>query len=81
MGSPRSSSGSGTRVSLALGISGGAAFSAGAAFALYIWIYLQDATSWHTSLVLAGVFELIVAVLSALWFNAPAGGPPWRRPL
>ncbi|MGD0705279.1 MAG: MFS transporter [Trebonia sp.] len=62
-------------VSLALGLSGGAAFSAGAAFALYIWIYLQNATSWHTSLVLAGVFELIVAAITALWFRTPADAP------
>jgi len=64
-----------SRVTLALGISGGAAFSAGAAFALYIWIYLQNATSWHTSLVLAGVFELIVAVVTAVWFRIPANAP------
>jgi MFS transporter, ACS family, D-galactonate transporter len=62
-------------VTLALGVSGGAAFSAGAAFALYIWIYLQNATSWHTSLVLAGVFELIVAAGTALWFRTPADAP------
>lgn len=63
------------QVTLALGISGGAAFSAGAAFALYIWIYLQNATSWHTSLVLAGVLELIVAAVTLLWFRTPAGAP------
>lgn len=62
-------------VSLALGLSGGAAFSAGAAFALYIWIYLQNATSWHTSLVLAGVFELLIAAVTALWFRTPADTP------
>ena len=64
-----------SQVTLALGLSGGAAFSAGAAFALYIWIYLQDATSWHISLILAGVFELIVAVATALWFRTPANAP------
>jgi nitrate/nitrite transporter NarK len=42
---------------------------------LYIWIYLQNATSWHTSLVLAGVFELIVAAVTALWFRVPADAP------
>src|SRR5271155_5503628 len=40
-------------VTLALGMFGGAAFSAGVAFALYVWVYVQRATSWHTSLVLA----------------------------
>ena len=49
-------------VTLALGVTGGAAFSAGAAFALYIWLYVQRAIGWHASLVLAGVFELLVAV-------------------
>ena len=49
-------------VTFALGVTGGAAFSAGAAFALYVWLYLQRAIGWHASLVLAGVFELLVAV-------------------
>ncbi len=62
----------GTELTLALGIAGGAAFSAGAAFALYVWIYLQRATSWHTSLVLAGVFELVVAGLTVAFFRTPA---------
>lgn len=63
------------QVTLALGIFGGAAFSAGAAFALYVWIYLQNATSWHTSLVLAGVFALVVAGATQLWFQTPRGLP------
>jgi len=63
------------QVTLALGISGGAAFSAGAAFALYVWIYLQRATNWHTSLILAGVFELVVAAATLLWFRTPADAP------
>ncbi|WP_431876964.1 MFS transporter [Amycolatopsis sacchari] len=62
-------------VTLALGLSGGAAFSAGAAFALYVWIYLQHATGWHLSLVIAGVFELLVALATAIWFHTPAGLP------
>lgn len=63
------------QVTLALGISGGGAFSAGAAFALFVWIYLQRATSWHTSLLLAGVFELVVAVAMQLWFRTPQDAP------
>src|ERR1017187_5042633 len=47
-------------VTFALGITGGDAFSAGAPFALYVWLYVQRATSWPTSLILAGVFELLV---------------------
>ena len=63
----------GREVTLALGISGGAVFSAGAAVALYVWIYVQRATSWHTSLVLAGVFELAVALATFAIFDIPAG--------
>jgi MFS transporter, ACS family, D-galactonate transporter len=62
-------------VTLALGITGGAAFSAGAAFALYIWVYVQQATSWHTSLILAGVFELLVMVVTLVTFYVPDGNP------
>jgi ACS family D-galactonate transporter-like MFS transporter len=60
-------------VTLALGMFGGAAFSAGVAFALYVWIYVQRATSWHTSLVLAGVFELIVMLGTIAGFRVPPG--------
>src|ERR1700689_3007041 len=45
-------------VTLALGVTGGAAFSAGAAVALYVWIFIQRDLGWQTSLVLAGIFEL-----------------------
>jgi MFS family permease len=34
-------------VTFALGVTGGAAFSAGAAFALYVWLYLQRAIGWQ----------------------------------
>jgi MFS transporter, ACS family, D-galactonate transporter len=60
-------------VTLALGITGGAAFGAGAAFALYLWIYVQRATSWHASLVLAGVFELLVMLVTIVAFRVPKG--------
>ena len=65
-------------VTLALGISGGAAFSAGAAFALYVWVYVQRATSWHTSLILAGVFELVVMLVTLAFFQVPEGAPLLR---
>jgi ACS family D-galactonate transporter-like MFS transporter len=65
----------GKDVTLALGISGGAAFSAGAAFALYVWVYVQRATSWHTSLILAGIFELIVMLITLAFFQVPEGAP------
>ena len=60
-------------VTLALGVTGGAAFSAGAAFALYVWLFVQRATGWHTSLVLAGVFELLVMVVTLVAFRVPGG--------
>jgi ACS family D-galactonate transporter-like MFS transporter len=66
----------GKDVTLALGIFGGAAFSVGAAFALYIWVYLQRATSWHASLVIAGVFELAVVLATMLAFQVPHDAEP-----
>jgi MFS family permease len=60
-------------LTLALGITGGAAFSVGAALALYVWVYVQRATSWHTSLILAGVFELLVALATIIAFRVPDG--------
>ena len=60
-------------VTFALGVTGGAAFSAGAAFALYVWLYLQRAIGWHASLALAGVFELLVAVVTIVAFRIPDG--------
>jgi ACS family D-galactonate transporter-like MFS transporter len=62
-------------VTLALGLFGGAAFSIGVALALYVWVYVQRATSWHTSLILAGVFELLVTLATLLVFQVPAGAP------
>src|ERR1700689_4706266 len=61
-------------VTLALGITGGAVFSAGAGLALYVWLYVQRATSWHTSLILSGVFELLVTIGMIVVFRVPAGG-------
>jgi MFS transporter, ACS family, D-galactonate transporter len=63
----------GKDITLALGIFGGAAFSAGAAFALYGWIYVQRATTWQTSLILAGMFELFVMLATIVVFRVPAG--------
>jgi MFS family permease len=60
-------------VTLALGITGGAAFSAGAAVALYVWIFVQRDVGWHTSLVLAGVFELGVVAVTLVTFRMPQG--------
>jgi len=64
-------------VTLALGVTGGAAFSAGAAVALYVWIFVQRAVGWHTSLVLAGVFELLVVAVTMVAFVTPQGAAPF----
>jgi ACS family D-galactonate transporter-like MFS transporter len=61
------------RMTLALGVSGGAAFSVGAVVALYVWVYLQTATNWHVSLIVAGVFELVVALITLIGFRVPDG--------
>jgi nitrate/nitrite transporter NarK len=61
-------------VTFALGVTGGAAFSAGAALALYVWLYVQRSAGWHTSMVLGGVFELLVAVVTVAAFRLPEGG-------
>jgi MFS family permease len=65
-------------VTLALGITGGAVFSAGAALALYVWLYVQHATSWRASLILAGVFELLVMLVTIAAFRVPEGVPSLR---
>ena len=52
---------------------GGAAFSTGAAAALYVWVFVQHATSWHTSVMLAGAFELLVVLATAVAFRVPEG--------
>jgi predicted MFS family arabinose efflux permease len=61
-------------VTFALGVTGGAAFSAGAALALYVWLYVQRSDGWHTSMVLGGVFELLVAAVTVVAFRLPEGG-------
>src|ERR1700677_2452573 len=55
-------------VTLALGISGGAVFSTGAALALYGWLYVQHATGWRTSLILARAFELLLLLAAIAAF-------------
>jgi ACS family D-galactonate transporter-like MFS transporter len=63
----------GSDLTLALGISGGASFSVGVVFALYVWVYVQRATSWHTSLVLGGCFELLAMLATIAFFRVPDG--------
>ncbi len=65
-------------VTFALGITGGAVFSAGTAVTLYVWLYVQHATSWRTSLVVAGVFELLVMLTTLVTFRIPEGAASLR---
>jgi predicted MFS family arabinose efflux permease len=63
----------GRELTLALGISGGAAFSIGAAVGLYLWTFVQAALGWHAALVLGGALGIGAAVVSAVGFRAPPG--------
>ena len=61
------------RMTLALGVSTGAAFSLGAVIALFGWVYVISAVGWHGALVVAGALELLVAAVTALAFRTPVG--------
>jgi predicted MFS family arabinose efflux permease len=68
----------GRELTLALGISGGAAFSIGAAAGLYLWTFVQSALGWHVALVLGGVLGIGTAVVSAVGFRSPPGAATLR---
>jgi ACS family D-galactonate transporter-like MFS transporter len=59
-------------LALALGISGGASFSIGAAIGLYVWVFVQDSIGWHTAQIAAGAFGIAVAILAAATFRVPS---------
>lgn len=63
----------GRELSLALGVSGGAAFSIGVAVGLYVWTFVQAAIGWHLALVVGGVIGLGVALVTAAVFRTPEG--------
>lgn len=63
----------GRELTLALGISGGAAFSVGAAIGLYLWTFVQAALGWHLALVLGGAVGIGTAVITAVGFRTPPG--------
>ncbi|MFD7549392.1 nitrate/nitrite transporter [Streptomyces sp. NPDC059816] len=58
-------------INFALGITGGAAFSVGAALGLYGCVALTDAVGWRTMLILCGAVNLVVAAAVAAWFATP----------
>lgn len=61
----------GNRHTLAMGLAGGGAFSCGVMFALYVWIYVQAATGWRASLIIAGVIEVVVGLITLIWLRFP----------
>ncbi|QKW09677.1 MFS transporter [Streptomyces sp. NA04227] len=58
-------------INFALGVTGGAAFSVGAALGLYGCVALGDALGWRMMLGVCGAFTLAVAAACALWFRTP----------
>ncbi|MFE5852714.1 nitrate/nitrite transporter [Streptomyces sp. NPDC056500] len=58
-------------INLALGITGGAAFSIGTALGLYGCVALTDVVGWRAMLITCGVLNLIVAAAAAAWFRTP----------
>jgi len=58
---------------LALGISGGAAFSVGAALGLFPWVGLISAVGWHNALYIGGLIGLVIAVIALLFLRVPPG--------
>jgi MFS family permease len=60
-------------ITLAMSVITGVAFTVGIAVAFYAWSHLQVSLGWTVSSVLAGVVELIVAVVVLLGFRTPRG--------
>ena len=63
----------GRELVLALGISGGTAFSVGVAVGLYVWTFVQAALGWHLALVLGGAIGVVIAGVTAAVFRTPPG--------
>ncbi len=63
----------GRELSLALGISGGAAFSIGVAVGLYVWTFVQAAIGWHLALIVGGAIGIVIALVTAAVFRTPEG--------
>ncbi len=61
----------GRELALALGISGGAAFALGAAFGLFTWVSIIQATGWSTALVIGGVIGLVIFFIALIWLRVP----------
>ncbi|MCL6445123.1 MAG: MFS transporter, partial [Alicyclobacillus sp.] len=58
---------------LALGISGGAAFSVGAAIGLFPWVNVVQSVGWHNALVIGGIIGVLIAVISLIFLRIPTG--------
>ncbi len=62
----------GRELALAMGISAGACFTLGEAIALFGWVGVIGATGWSTSILIGGVFGLVVFVLCLLFLRVPS---------
>lgn len=62
----------GRELALAMGLSGGVAFTLGEAIALFGWVGVIQATNWSVAILIGGVISLIIFVLCLLFLRVPA---------
>ncbi|WP_455359647.1 MFS transporter [Streptomyces sp. SYSU K21746] len=58
-------------INFALGVTGGAAFSVGAAIGLYGCVVLTEVIGWRLMLGVCGAVNVVLAAASAAWFRTP----------
>ncbi len=76
----------GRELALAMGLSGGAAFTLGQAIALFGWVGLIQATGWSMAIIIGGVIGLVIFLLCLFFLRVPtheaqhlaAGQFSWR---
>lgn len=56
---------------LALGITGGAAFSVGAAIGLFPWVGIVQSTGWNNALFIGGGIGLLITIVTMLFMKTP----------
>ncbi len=62
----------GRELALAMGLSGGVAFTLGEAIALFGWVGVIQATGWPTAIAIGGGIGLVIFVLCLLFLRVPA---------
>lgn len=62
----------GRELALAMGLSGGAAFTLGQAIALFGWVGVIQATGWSTALIIGGVVGLVIFALTWIFLRVPS---------